>query len=484
MALSSLRRLTGALVVSALSLAVTVPPRAGAASPDAARAGALDAARAGASGIGDPYFPLDGNGGIDVRHYGIDVAYDFATGRLRGRTTLTLTATQTLRSFGLDFLLPVTGVRVDGKRATVRTPGRHEVRIAPRRVLAAGTTHRVTVRYAGRPGAWSYLGERNWLASGDEVVTMNQPHMAPWWFPANDHPADKATYDITVRVPRGRQVVANGVLAGKRRVGDDVRWHWRARDPMASYLAFFAAGDFVVDRGHADGRPFAFAVSRGLPRQERATAMRWLRRTPGIVRWLEGEVGTYPFEATGGLVTSLGVGFALENQTRPTYPFAGAPDWLLVHELSHQWFGDSVAVRRWSDIWLNEGLATYFEQRWAETHGGQSAVAWLEQMYGVRGPQDSFWTVRVDDPGADRIFDGAVYTRGGMAMVALRRVIGHEAFATLLRRWVGERAGGHGTTAEFVALAEEVSGRQLGSFFDAWLSTPRRPDATAANGLA
>jgi hypothetical protein len=156
---------------------------------------------AGSPGIGDPYFSEDGNGGIDVRRYEIHDRYRF-TGRLSGRTLLTLTTTQRLSSFDLDFLHPVSAVRLSTGPATISRPTRHELRIEPHRPIAAGTTLRVKVTYAGNPSRYSYAGESNWVGSNEEAEAVNEPHMAPWWFPSNDHPLDKARMDIHVTVPR------------------------------------------------------------------------------------------------------------------------------------------------------------------------------------------------------------------------------------------------------------------------------------------
>ncbi len=175
----------------------------------------------GADGIGDPYFPLDGNGGIDVAHYRIHDVYRFGDRHLRGRTRITLLATEDLKTFNLDFLLPVHRVTVDGRNAVYdQASTRHELVITPKQPLRAGQRVDVVVAYAGFPERYGYRGERNWLASDQEVVTMNQPHMAPWWFPANDHPLDKALVDIRVTVPQRKQVVANGRLVSRKVRGD------------------------------------------------------------------------------------------------------------------------------------------------------------------------------------------------------------------------------------------------------------------------
>lgn len=439
----------------------------------------------GAPGIGDPYWPLDGNGGIDVASYRVHAAYDFDTGALRGRTGLRLTATADLSRFNLDFLLPVTGVTVDGRRARYDRRAGHELRITPERPLAAGTRHTVVVRYAGRPGRLAYAGERNWLADDREVVTMNEPHMAPWWFPANDHPLDKARFRIDITVPRGREAIANGRLTRTRTRGGRTTWSWRAAEPMAPYLAFFAAGDFTIERGRSHGLPWLNAVSEQLPPAQRRASLRLMRKTPGIVAALRRDLGAYPFSVTGGLTTALEPGFALENQTRPTYPAVGAHfTSLVVHELAHQWLGDDVSVARWRDIWLNEGAATFMEWRYAETHSGRTGEEILANYYDGFPAADGFWRLTIADPGPRHLFDLPVYHRGAMTLQALRNRIGEQAFWTLLRTWLAQRSGGNGTSEEFEALAEQVSGQDLDAFFTAWLRTPAKPAATAANGLA
>jgi len=479
---TSTRRLIGA---AALLLAVPAASSAGQLAESAAAAAPVrTAAVHGADGIGDPYFPLDGNGGIDVLRYRIHDGYWFGDQRLTGHTRITLRTTQALKSFDLDFLLPVTKVTVDGRPALYDQAGhRHELVVQPKRPLAAGRTFEVRVTYAGFPARYGYRGERNWLADRHEVVAMNQPHMAPWWFPANDHPQDKARVDISITVPRERTVVANGRLLSNRRHGDRRTFHWRADEPMVPYLAFFAAGEFAVAKGVHDGMPWLVAASKRLPTSLERESLRMLRKTPVVVAWLETQLGPYPFSVTGGLVTSLSPGFALENQTRPTYPFLGAgATGLLVHELAHQWFGDSVAVHEWRDIWLNEGFATFMEVRYDETHGGPDGQDWLQSTWDGFS-SDGFWKLPIGDPGAADIFAPQVYTRGAMTLQALRHRVGEAAFWTILRTWTDVHAGGNASTEDFVALAEAGSGQDLDAFFDTWLMAPTRPEHTAANGF-
>lgn len=478
------RTLHRPLLAVALCGALTIGVPTLTASADSART--ADARVDGSSGIGDPYWPLDGNGGIDVASYAISNRYALDTKRLSGRTKVRLTATADLTSFSLDFLLRVSKVTVDGAEATFdRTDGGHELRITPAEPLAAGTEHTVVVRYADHPAKHSYAGERNWLASKREVVTMNEPHMAPWWFPANDHPLDKAIVDVRIRVPRGREVISNGMLVGRKVRKSSTTWHWRADEPMVPYLAFFAAGDFTIARGRHQGLPWLVAVSQGLSRGDQRASMRLMKKTPVIVAGLQKDLGAYPFSVVGGLTTSLNPGFALENQTRPTYPAVGGSyTSLVVHELAHQWFGNDIAVQGWRDIWLNEGFATFMEWRWSETHGRRSAAAILRSYYGNVSSSSEFWEVTVADPGAAKIFDGAIYGRGAMTLQALRNRLGDPTFWKIIRTWIREQRGGNGSSEEFEELAARVSGQDLSSFFTAWLRTPSKPASTPDNGLS
>lgn len=441
--------------------------------------------RPGSAGIGDSYFPKDGNGGYDVRHYDIRDTFRMSDSRLTGTTKLTARAMQPLSRFNLDLVLRPTKVLVNGRKAKFRKDGLRELKVLPAKPLWKGQSFTVEVTYAGYPSKIKWGSERPFLANRAEALALNEPHVGAWWFAANEHPRDKATFDIRITAAKQRQVISNGVLAGRKTVGNRTTWHWRGAGKMATYLAFFAVGSYNIRSGTSHGLPYTLAVSRRLSKSRQTESMALLKRTPAVVRWLSSYLGRYPFKTTGGLVTGFEPGFALETQTRPVYQYWGGAEEVsvVVHEQAHQWFGDSVSVRNWRDIWLNEGFATFMEARYDESHGGPSAQRWMLDLYTALPSSDSFWKLKIARPGASRIFDQAVYFRGAMAVQALRHRIGNADFNRLVRTWLRQRADSNGSVEGFRQLAERVSGVQLDSFFRAWLYSTTKPAKTRANGL-
>ena len=211
----------------------------------------------GASGIGDPYFPKDGNGGYDVSHDGRELAYDPDTDVLDGVATIDARSTQYLSRFNLDFDgLEISSITVDGTTATF-TRGNGELRVRPAAGIPVRTHFQVVVTYSGVPVAQSGIDEGSgWIPTDDGVLVVGQPHVASTWFPANDHPRDKAAFDIAMTVPEGLEAVANGALVSHDTAAGETRWVWSAPSPMATYLATVNVGEFALDEYHdPGGRP-------------------------------------------------------------------------------------------------------------------------------------------------------------------------------------------------------------------------------------
>ena len=486
----SFRRFAIAVAVGALSFAAPV-------AADASKHRTSKQCVAGAPGVGDEYYPTYGNGGYDTRHYDLEVGYDPATDFLEGDASIQARATASLCSFNLDLVgLKVRKVEVDGKRADWRRTGQ-ELVVTPKRPLGEGKRFKVEVRYDGVPVEFTLPGlnlRTGFMTTADGVTVVGQPEVAAAWYPVNDHPIDKASYSFEVTVPNSVGVVANGFLRDRDRRRGRTTWEWKAREPMASYLATIDIGAWDVSRGRTEsGLPVYDAVDSSLTGGLRDQIDSSLARQGEILDLLSDAFGPYPFSTVGAIVEGQNdLRFALETQTRPVYsklfwldngnPVNG--DGVVVHELAHQWFGDDVALAKWQDIWLNEGFATYAEWLWEEHEGNATPQEIFQATYDSIPAGDAFWQTVIGDPGVDLLFDNAVYVRGAMTLQALRNRVGDDAFWKIVRGWASRKSGGNGTTDEFIALAERLSGQQLDDLFETWLFTAGRPPFSTPAGQA
>ncbi|MEU6483773.1 M1 family metallopeptidase [Streptomyces sp. NPDC046887] len=440
----------------------------------------------GAAGIGDAYYPASGNGGYDVSHYDLRLTYQPKTDLLEGTATIVATTTQKLSRFNLDLGLKVSEVRVNGRKAAFTTSGDHELEVTPAAPLDKGKEISVVVRYAGKPSELKIGGWSAWHRTPDGGVAAQEPDSAVWWFPSNDHPLDKATYDVSVSVPDGTQAISNGVLQSQSSKLGWTRYNWRSNKPQASYLATLAIGKFDITTDKTEkGLPVLNAYSKDLG-DNAGAARASIERTTEVAEWLEEVFGPYPFNALGGYVPNVTSGYALETQTRPFYSprqFAnGSNVSVVVHELAHQWYGDSVSVKGWKDIWVNEGFARYSQWLWSEKEGEGTAQELADYVYALHPADDPFWTVKPGDPGPDKQFDIAVYDRGALALQALRNTVGDQHFFAILQGWPQKFAHGNASVGDFVKYAEQVSGKPLAGLFDTWLYQPSKPATSTATG--
>jgi aminopeptidase N len=445
----------------------------------------------GSAGIGDNYYPDYGNGGYDVSHYDVRLRYWPDSDKLTGTTTILARATQDLSQFNLDFALAVTSVRVNGWQASFTRQGAHELVVKPARALSGGRQFTVVVQYADTPSAVKVNDGTSWRRTADGALAVGEPEIAWWWFPSNDHPRDKASFDVSVLVPDGTQVVSNGVMTSpaRRELPGWSRWNWRSLKPMATYLAFLAIGHYDIRTDVSQsGQPVVTAYAQDLGEYSDA-AHASVERTSEVVDWESTIFGPYPFEARGGVVTAPGtMGYALEDQTRPMYDGRfwrrGSNMYVVVHENAHQWFGDSVSVANWRDIWINEGFASYAEWLWSEAQGEGTTQELFDYNYALYPPDDPFWQVKPGDPGAQDPFHIAVYNRGAMTLHQLRLTVGDDAFSRILPAWTASHQYGNGTIEQFQSLAEKISGKDLHGLFATWLFTSGRPDLGGASAMA
>ncbi|MFF5532496.1 M1 family metallopeptidase [Streptomyces cinerochromogenes] len=439
------------------------------------------AGKPGAAGVGDRLFPALGNGGYDVLHYGLTLDYAPVTNHLKGTAVITARSTQDLSRFNLDLSgLRVRAVTVQGSKAQVARSG-DELSVTPARTVRNHEVFRAVVTYDGTPRTLKGAdgGLEGWIETDDGSTALGQPSGSMTWFPGNHHPSDKATYDITVTVPKDEDgdpydVISNGKLVREEDSGETVTRHWRTEEPMASYLAHVSVGYFEVHKSWTDGDvPVYLAIDPDEVEDSADVA----RLVPEIVDWAGKRFGTYPLSSTGAIVDHLpGLDYALETQTKPY--FGEAPDEaLLVHELAHQWFGDSVTPRMWKDMWLSEGLATYAEWLWEEERGGRSTAKIFQDFYdGTDDESEGIWAFPpADPPSAGRVSDPPVYGRGAMAVHKLRETVGDETFFDILRTWTRQHRHGNADTQQFIALCERKSRKDLTVLFDTWLFGDRKP---------
>ncbi|MGW7540904.1 M1 family metallopeptidase [Streptomyces sp. NPDC054770] len=433
----------------------------------------------GGAGLRDPYFPKAGNGGYDVGHYGLTLAYDPDGGRLTGTAVVTARATKDLTAFDLDLKgLHVDAVTVEGRAARWNRAGQ-ELTIRPHDDLAKGETFSTTVRYSGRPETLTDPdgSKEGWLRTADGALALGEPVGSMAWFPGDDHPSDKASYDITVTVPEGLQAVSDGELKSGTTKNGRTTFAWHTAEPVATYLATVAVGHYTITRSTLpDGLPVYTAVDPTEVKASRAV----LAKLPEIMEWESYNFGPYPFSSTGAIIDRPGdAGYALETQNRPVFP--GAPDTdTLVHELAHQWYGDSVTPRTWRDMWLNEGFATYAEWLWDEDHGGRTAQQTFDKVYATPADDATLWGFPpAKPPSAAYISERPVYDRGAMVLQKIRRTVGDDRFYDIIQGWAATHRHGNADTAEFTAYVEKKApGKDFSPIWKDWLygdGKPARP---------
>jgi aminopeptidase N len=444
----------------------------------AAGAAPASAGSSGSPGLGDSFFPKAGNGGYQVDAYDLRLRYRPRSDRLRARARIEAKALGApLESFNLDYRGPRIGaLRVNGAAAEFTRAGQ-ELTVTPADPVGVGAAFSVAVRYAGKPGQVTDPdgSKAGWTKTSDGAIALGEPQGSPTWFPCNDHPSDKARFRIKITTPRPTIGISNGRLVERRRGRRFNTTVWRENGPMATYLALVAIGRFRIDRARASGVPYLGAIDRDFGRGTLKTLRRRSRRAHVT---LPAIAGPYPFAATGGVVDPSGVGYALETQGRPYYPDPPAQD-LVVHELAHQWFGNSVSPNDWSQIWLNEGFATYMEWLYTERRGGRSAAREFNRLHDAHGPGDSgFWNPPpAAVPGPGQMFDNTVYDRGAMALQVLREEVGNGDFFEILKEWAIENAGGAVDTDDFRVKIVSVTGQPVPPLFEDWLTEPgKQPD--------
>jgi aminopeptidase len=343
----------------------------------------------------------------------------------------------------------------------------------------------IVVQYGGVPkpvrGPW---GEVGWEELTDGALVAGQPNGAASWFPCDDHPSSKASYRISITTDTPYHAVANGVLIGKQTKASRTRWVYEQSEPMASYLATIQIGPY---QKYKVGTSTAVLIQAVLPPRLRPRFDHDFGRQPQMMAEFVKRFGPYPFAGYTVVVTDDELEIPIEAQGLSIF---GAnhcdgqrgSERLIAHELAHQWFGNSLTVRRWRDIWLHEGFACYAEWIWSEAAGGPSAdrLARAARNSLARERQD----LVIGDPGPRQMFDDRVYKRGALTLHTLRLYLGDSIFFALLQDWTARYRHSSVTTAEFTDLAGHYSAVPLRLLWDTWLYERPLPELPPQRGVA
>jgi len=425
----------------------------------------------------DDYVPGHGDLSYDVGHYDLDLSYHPETNHLEGVATLTVTAREPVDELVLDLhALSVDKVSVGGARVR-HSHKRDRLRLRLEETLADGESLDVRVTYSGtpRPVRVGDLGSTGWEELSDGVIVAGQPHGAPSWFPCNDRASSKASYRVAVTAPSAYRVVGNGTLVERQQRSSTTRWVHEQQQPMAPYLATVQIGRY--DWLATDERPVPVAAA--VPEKLTKRYDLAFGRQGEMLAYFGRVFGDYPFDRYTVVVTEDDLEIPLESQGLSTF---GAnhldDDWdcvrLVAHELSHQWFGNSLTVGAWRDIWLHEGFACYAEWLWSEESGHASTQEQAEHHWGKLADQDQ--DLVLADPGPELMFDDRVYKRGALLLHALRLTIGEDAFFPMLRAWAGDHAYGTVSTEMFIGCAATHTDVDLGPLFTSWLREETLPE--------
>ncbi len=448
---------------------------------NAALAGVLNEATVapvdGAPTLDDPLMPSLGNAGIDVQHVALDLAFDMENKSLAGVATLDIRATyHELRSFTLDSFGPqIDAVTIDGADAPF-VAKEQKLLIQLPAAVPYGTVFQAAIRYHVTPQPYRspYIPffDIGMFFTDGKVSTLNEPDAARTWFPCNDHPSDRATYDFRLRVPEPLTAVASGQLLETIPNDDGTStFHWQMDRPMATYLVAISVADYT---------PLASETPDGIPITNYVYSDRvddgrdlFTTTTADAMTFLENLIAPYPFETYGQVVAPV-VGMALETQSMSTMPdvildgtgleYYG----LIVHELAHQWFGNTVTLGNWSDIWLNEGFATYADWMSREARFGTDAVLAVRTSSEETLISDGRVSPLIDPVPAE-MFGITTYDKGAWVLYMLRQEIGDEAFVAVLRAYYEALRDRPTDTLTFWQIAEATTGRDLSAFFTQWL---------------
>lgn len=432
-----------------------------------------------------------------AKHYEVSMKFE-DQGTVESRARIVGVATQKTESLPLDFSNFSTNVVVHTDRGTAGAVRTTEHGLLVEHPLAPEQEFDLEVVYRGQPRPVSHPAvpaDLGWLSNDSSVITFNGVDRSSSWLPGDDNPANKATYEFHVEVPKGHFAVANGQLVERKENESSTTFSYKSVYPMASYLASVNCFDEAEYTRTEVSPGFEVVHPHGMTEQVKGE----FASHPKMMAYLSQRLGSYPFESYGAIVTDLrtdtyssrftdgqntieadlGYQVAFEAQTRPIYPtgaIKGHGDFeeTLMHELAHQWFGNAVTKASEQDIWVNEAFPSYSGPLWREQKFGAEQV---EAEMSALHAQLSHHVFKdtMAKPDRDKLFSLENYGRMTLSMHALRKTLGDEPFFRTLAGVVEEHKYTSITVEQMVETANRLNDGRLTDFFQTWLYSTHLP---------
>lgn len=425
---------------------------------------------------------------FDQRHVRLELQFDWDAQRIDGRALLTIKPFRPIRSVGLDaaeMKIVQVSLASPSKEPLKFTHQGNRLEVELGREVAADAELQLDIQYEiSKPtnGAHFVLPDEKEPNQARMVWTQSEPEYARYWFPCHDHPSDRFTSEILATVPEGYVVLSNGALKEKKPAdGGKVTWHFVQEPEHVSYLMSVVAGEFEVYEQNWDGLP----VTSYVPKGRLDEAARSFGKTARMVEYYSDLFGyRYPWAkysqicvdeyGWGGMEHTSATTLNLNTLHDERAELDASSESLVAHELVHQWFGDLITCKDWSQIWLNESFATYFTTVWCEHEFGADEAAWrrYEEAQSYKTEDKKRYrrplvTSRYDKP--VYMFDRHSYPKGARILHMLRYVLGDDAFWRTIRHYANECALQSVETAQFRIALEEATGQGLDWFFDQWV---------------
>jgi aminopeptidase N len=429
-----------------------------------------------------------------VDHLALDLTLDVSKKSIRAAATLSLRRVDPdAESITLDAIgFLVSSVKVDGALVAYTYDGRALTLPVP--VDAETATLHVAYSATPRRGLYFLEPDEHYPHRPSQVWSQCQEEDARHFIPCHDKPHVKMTTEVTLRVPNGWFALSNGELVREDRPGAPSLWsfHYKLDAPHPSYLLTVVAGEFAELRAESSVVPVAYFVPKGKEEEGRRTFL----RTPDMIAHFSETTGVpYPWTRYSQVVVSDFIFGGMENTTATTmYEYVllderaaidVTSDDLIAHELAHQWFGDLVTCRDWSEAWLNEGFATFMEHVWREKHLGAD-----EYDYGLKSDLDAYLgeahgryrraIVCQDYDAPLDLFDRHLYEKGALVLHMLKTELGDAVFWRGVKQYLVRHARSVVETRDLMRSLEEASGKSLGRFFEQWVYKPGHPEVEVA----